>query len=309
MKRIVVMLATLMVVALSVGIYLYENQNPVFYPKPHQPTDTVEPAEQEPESFEPLTDEAISYTLQNEELNITYNGGADWINVPIDKELLFHGEYHGNGTELIEDSYILTENIAAFIYGEETNEEYVEKVLLKYSYDQGETWQDGVIAEALSGVRFRKVDFLHESFGYVVLSGGRTMSQEFSIAYLTHDGGATWEATAEPPTTRLLAFGSFIDEQTGFLSYGTINPEIPDVFVTQDGGKSWKQAQFNMPPQYMRVFVQAEDPEKHEDHLTVLLNQGPNGDYEGGKVKGEFRSEDNGLTWEFSREVQPDEQG
>ncbi|MEI3606591.1 oxidoreductase [Pseudogracilibacillus sp. SE30717A] len=309
MKRIAVFLATLMILALSIGIYLYENQNPIYYPKPTNPIETVEPAEQEPESFEPLTDEAISYTLQNDELNITYNGGADWINVPIDKELLFHGEYHGNGTELIEDSYILTENIAAFIYGEETNQEYVEKVLLKYSYDRGETWQDGVIAEALSGVRFRKVDFLNESFGYVVLSGGRTMSQEFSIVYLTHDGGATWEATAEPPTTRLIAFGSFIDEQTGFLSYGTINPEIPDVFVTQDGGKSWKQAQFNMPPEYVRVFVQAEDPEKHEDYLTVLLNQGPNGDYEGGKVKGEFRSEDNGLTWEFFREVQPDEQG
>ena len=308
MKRIAVFLATLMVIALSIGIYLYENKNPISFPKLPEPTETVDPADQEPETFDPVTDDAISYTLQKDELNITYNGGADWINVPIDKESLFHGEYHGNGTELIEDSYVLTENLAAFIYGEETNEEYVDKVLLKYSHDQGETWQDGVITEDFLAVRFRKVDFLHESFGYVVLSGGRTMSQEFSIVYLTHDGGATWEATAEPPTTRLIAFGSFIDEQTGFLSYGTINPEEPDVYVTQDGGKSWEQAQFNMPPQYERVFVQAEDPEKHEDHLTVHVNQGSSGDYEGGKVKGEFISEDNGLTWEFSREVGPDEQ-
>ena len=95
----------------------------------------------------PLTNELISYTSQNDELNITYNGGADWIPVPIDKELLLHGEYYWSGTELMEDSYVLTENIAAFIYGEETNQEYVDKMLLKYSHDNGKIRQDGVITE------------------------------------------------------------------------------------------------------------------------------------------------------------------
>ena len=39
-----------------------------------------------------------------------------------------------------------------------------------------------------------------------------------------------------------------------------------------------------------------------EEELTVLLNQGPNGDYEGGRVKGKFVSNDNGKTWIFQKE-------
>jgi hypothetical protein len=51
----------------------------------------------------------------------------------------------------------------------------------------------------------------------------------------------------------------------------------------------------------------AEVPFQEDDHLTVLINQGPNGDYLGGKVKGKFISSDNGKTWAFSMEVLPNE--
>lgn len=133
------------------------------------------------------------------------------------------------------------------------------------------------------------------------------MSQEYSTAFLTYDGGETWEATADPPTTRLIANGGFIDETTGFLSYGTINPEEPDFYVTQDGGSTWDKAIFNIPEKYDKIFAQAEVPVKEENHLAILVNQGHNGDYQGGRVKGKFISKDNGLTWDFSMEVLPDE--
>lgn len=133
------------------------------------------------------------------------------------------------------------------------------------------------------------------------------MSQEYSVVYVTRDGGETWKATVDPPTTRLLAFGGFVNDTTGFLSYGTVNPEEPDVYVTQDAGETWVYAVFNLPKKYESIFVQAEVPIKDGEYLSVLVNQGPNGDYRGGHIKGEFISEDNGLTWEFSREVEPDE--
>ncbi|NRG48323.1 oxidoreductase, partial [Bacillus sp. CRN 9] len=50
-----------------------------------------------------------------------------------------------------------------------------------------------------------------------------------------------------------------------------------------------------------------EIPFKEGDHLAVLVNQGPNGDYDGGKVKGKFTSEDNGKTWDFAEEVKLNE--
>ena len=161
-----------------------------------------------------------------------------------------------------------------------------QSVLLKYSRDKGDTWQDSVITDSFPPMRFRKVDFLNESFGYAILTGDRTMSQEYSTVFLTHDGGETWGRTAELPTTSLIAFGSFVDEQTGYLSYGTINPEEPDVYLTQNGGDTWTQAQFDIPEKYEHIFVQAEEPIKEKDYLSVLVNQGPNGDFAGGKVKG-----------------------
>jgi|SRR5699024_618941 len=307
MKKIMISLSSFIVAVLIIGTYMYEKQDPISLPEIPEPKDTTD-FDQEEETLQPVTDETVSYTLEGEELHITYNEGDDWIQVPIDKDLLFQGEYQGNETELIEDSYILSEDIVAFLYAEETNEEQIYKILLSYSRDQGKTWEDSVITDSFSPMRFRKVDFLDDQFGYVILSGGRTMSQEYSIVYVTHDGGKSWQATEEPPTTRMLAFGSFVDEETGFLSYGTINPEEPEVYVTQNGGDSWEQAVFKIPEEFEDVFVQAEEPVKEDGHLSVLVNQGPNGDYEGGMVKGKFISEDNGLTWEFDEEVESNEE-
>jgi photosystem II stability/assembly factor-like uncharacterized protein len=305
MRKFFVLLSVLMVAVLIIGTYMYEKQAPVMLPQQSQPNVEVE-RQPEVEELQPVNKETISYTLQKEELNITYNRGKDWIEVPIDKHLLFQGEYQGNEETLIDDSYILTEGCTAFLYAKDISTG-AQEILLKYTHDQGETWQDSVITDSFPPMRFRKADFLNASFGYVILSGDRTMSQEYSIVYLTHDGGETWEATTDPPATRLIAAGGFVDEQTGFLSYGTINPEQPEVYVTRDGGDTWNEADFQMPEKYRPVFVQAEVPVREGDHLSVLVNQGPNGDYEGGKIKGKFLSEDNGLTWDFSMEVDPDE--
>lgn len=303
MKKIIIWLSAIIMLILVIGTYMYEKQHPIDYPGQTQPVNEIE---QQPEVLNPVDNETISYTLQKDELNLTYNNGEDWLEVPIEKKLLFQGEYQGNETELIKDSYLLTENRVAFLYAEENAEE-TQSVLLKYSLDQGDTWQESLITDSFSLMRFRKIDFLNETFGYAILSGDRTMSQEYSIVYLTHDNGVTWKSTAELPTTRLIASGSFTDEQTGFLSYGTINPEKPDVYFTEDGGNTWDQAEFNVPEKYQEVFVQAEVPIEEGKGLSVLVNQGPNGDYQGGKVKGKFISEDNGLTWDFSEEVDSDE--
>jgi hypothetical protein len=93
----------------------------------------------------------------------------------------------------------------------------------------------------------------------------------------------------------------------GFLSFGILNPVEPDLYVTQDGGNSWRKANIMIPEKYYEIFVMAEVPFQEADHLAVFINQGPNGDYLGGKVKGEFISNDNGKTWEYSKELLPNE--
>ena len=251
-----------------------------------------------------LTEDSIGYSLQSDELNITYNNGKSWTTVPVAISDLFSGEYNGNQQELIENSFVLNKERAAFLYTDGQNLAS-QRVVLKYSMDQGNTWQDGVVSEQFPVLRFRKVAFLNDQFGYVILSGDRTMSQEYSVVFITNDGGVTWKETNDSGVTRLISDGGFIDETTGFLSFGTINPEEPDFYVTQNSGESWTKSNIQIPTEFKQIFVTAEIPFKEDDHLAVLINQGPNGDYQGGKVKGKFISTDNGLNWTFQKEVVP----
>ncbi|MEW8986109.1 MAG: oxidoreductase, partial [Bacillus sp. (in: firmicutes)] len=294
MKKFLIGLASIMMIGIMLATVIYQTNTQISKPELEQLEEKIQKEAKEPqlEKLMPIYEDAssgIGYSLQNDQLQITYDNGANWASVPIGKESLFSGEYTGNKEELIQNSYILTKDRALFL-----NTNY--KLQYVISFDQGKTWQNSTITETYPFIRFRKIDFLSENFGYVIVSGDRTMSSEWSSIFITIDGGATWTETNRPDTTRLVADGGFVDEKTGFLSFGILNPEKPDLYVTQDGGISWNQAQITIPAEYDKIFVIAESPSKEENKLAMLINQGPNGDYLGGKIKGKFISTDNGLT-------------
>ncbi|NYE04311.1 photosystem II stability/assembly factor-like uncharacterized protein [Bacillus niacini] len=129
---------------------------------------------------------------------------------------------------------------------------------MKYSLNQGDTWEDSVVTAQYPPIRFRKVEFLNDTFGYVIISGDRTMSQEWTTVYITNDGGRQWKETTHPGVTRLIYDGGFVDENTGFLSLGILNPVEPDLYITQDRGNSWSKATIVIPEKYHEIFVMAE---------------------------------------------------
>lgn len=69
-----------------------------------------------------------------------------------------------------------------------------------------------IVYENAPAIRFRKVDFPTDKFGYVILSGDRTMSHEWSATFITNDGGKTFHEAAYSGTTRLIYDGGFVDE-------------------------------------------------------------------------------------------------
>jgi len=308
LKTILISVCGFMIIALIMTLFNYENLIRFIPARSHSQVTGAQGRPKQPQSelLRPVTNDMISYTLQKNELNITYDHGKNWVKVPVEQDQLFAGEYNGNKQELIDGSYMLTEHRAAFLHSDGANTEN-KSVVLTYSLDHGKTWKNATVTTSFTAMRFRKVRFINEHFGYVILSGDRTMSQESSRVFLTQDGGHSWKETASTGVTQLISDGGFVNESTGFLSFGTINPENPELYVTEDGGKSWSKAVFTMPKKYLKIFVTAEIPTIEGNHLAVFVNQGPNGDYEGGKVKGKFISEDNGRTWVFSEEVQPDE--
>lgn len=52
-------------------------------------------------------EDSIGYSLQNNQLNITYDNGKSWTTVPVGISELFSGEYNGNQQELIVNSFVL----------------------------------------------------------------------------------------------------------------------------------------------------------------------------------------------------------
>src|SRR5690625_2159738 len=304
MKKIIIGVASLIMIGLIAGLFLYERSNQI-----ESPQEIIQKPISKPKQLQPIyVDEHVGYALQNNELHITLNQGKDWLTVPIEKDQLFNGNYNGNKQNLIEQSYIISKDRMAFLYldagvGSVENN----RLLVTYSFDQGNTWEDSVVAESHPAIGFRKVNFLSEQFGYVIVSGERVVSQEASYIYTTNDGGEHWRLTNHPDTTSLVYDGGFVDELTGFLSVGYTNPTMPELHVTQDGGDNWSEANINVPTEFSEIFLIAEMPFKEADHLVVLVNQGPNGDYKGGRVKGKFISQDQGSTWEFAEEVDPDE--
>lgn len=307
MEKFILIVSLFMIISLGIATFFYEKSvsiMPMQQVQQNQINDAAQEEEREIE-FHAVTNDPISYSLQYDELHVTHNSGGDWTKVPVEKAQLFRGEYSGNKQRLIENSYLLMEERTSFIFSE--GDEVGESLFIMQTLDQGETWEKISVGGPFPSLRFRKIDFVNADFGYVIVTGERTMSFEASYVFVTKDGGQHWEETNHPATNSIMEGGIFLDESQGFLSFGGFTPQVPQLYVTQDGGESWTESIIHVPEEYIEIFIVAETPEKEDELLTVLLNQGTNGDYKGGEVKGKFISEDEGQTWEFVMEVEPNE--
>lgn len=289
----------LLLIAVLVSTFHFKNTGIIETPgKGLEHSGSHEIEQPQTKQLQPVDDQAITYSLQNNALHITFDQGESWKTVPIEKHQLFNERHRGSKEELLDHSYVLTKERAAFIYWENG------KVFVVYSLDQGETWEEAVVVDAYPLFGFGKVDFITDEFGYVLLTGERVVAQEQSNFYVTSDGGRTWGEINHPEIMSLVQDGGFVDEDTVFLSVGSFNPDKPNLHVSQDGGTTWSEAEVNVPKEYEEIFLIAEMPTKEEEHLEMLVNQGPNGDYKGGIIKGKFISTDHGGTWEFVEEIE-----
>lgn len=245
------------------------------------------------------------YEIVDDTVRVTYNDGADWIDVPATVETFFEGDYVGSEDELIEGSYVITPERTAFIIGGR------ESIRLLQTTDQGKSWEENVIDDQLPGVRKKLLGFTSDQNGYLIVTGDRTMSSEMNRVLKTEDGGNSWHiAGGVEETSRLVTDGGFINDDLGFMSFGAVNvndqPPKPSLFRTNDGGSSWEQVEVPIPDEYKGIFTVAEMPVFHEGKGTLIVNQGPDGDYVGGKVRAKFTSEDEGKTWTLASLVDPD---
>ncbi len=109
--------------------------------------------------------------------------------------------------------------------------------------DAGLKWDHSSVfslsgAEEPSGA---SLSFVNEKTGYLMLRLPSGSNSSRGALFRTDDGGFTWRLMPTPPIGDQIRFFS---EQNGWLSGG---PSGSDLFVTRDGGRSWK-AQSVTPP-------------------------------------------------------------
>lgn len=263
------------------------------------------------ESLEDYQEEAgieafdgAKYEIKDGVLRVKYDNGQKWVEVPVGLEDLAVDE---NGRrpelELVDGTYVISPQETAFL---------LNGLRVLISNDEGETWDTVTVSDqGLPGERFKKLGFTSDKDGYLIITGDKTMSWEAHFIFKTNDGGKTWHS-AKPVEneSKLVTAGGFVTDQLGFLSFGELRyedqPPVPNLYRTTNGGEQWEHIKVPIPEEYKGYFTIAELPSFKGNEGTLLVNQGPSGDYMGGKVLAKFASTDEGKTWVFTGLVDPD---
>jgi photosystem II stability/assembly factor-like uncharacterized protein len=216
---------------------------------------------------------------------------------------IFSGEANGSEQQLLDGSYVITPKITAFALNQGT--------WVLVSRDKGKSWSRTLVSDKLPSIRMLKLGFTSDLNGYLIVTGDKTMSWEANFIFKTNDGGQSWNNVGSVDGVfNLVTDGGFINDQLGFISFGELRyegkPPVPNLYRTTDGGANWERVEVPIPEEYQGYFTIAEIPTFHGTEGILLVNQGPQGDYLGGKVLAKFTSKDQGKTWSFTGLVDPD---
>lgn len=263
--------------------------------------------EEEYRSEIPYKKEQYTYKIDDRKCYVSYDKGITWREVPISLEVLVSvGDGRPYYNQLQEGRYIISPEKTAFIHGGAMEN----PLTITYSEDMGNTWNSKEVSGTLYGTRLKFLSFPTANLGYVVATGERTMSQEAQVIYRTSDGGITWEEVGYEPSTWLLQAAGFIDQDIGFMSYPKVEGAETNFYRTEDGGRTFEPIILPvLEEEWMghtfEPFIQPETPYIENGELFLLVGQGPQGDFKGGRLMAKLKSIDGGKTWTFLEYLEP----
>ena len=224
--------------------------------------------------------------------------GADgvWQEVPITLDELFE---RGDGmdgilTSLPPGSYQVDENKIVFAYG---GDNAVPFSVVFYD-EESQSFKKSVVTYEFFGGRKIYVDFPENGQeGFLIFTGERVVWHEMSFLFRTGDGGKSWQLVGSVPDVLMdghpLTTGAkFINNSVGFFTIRS--SDEPDIWRTQDGGKTWEYQELTDAPEYYSI---AYAPEVHGDILCLYVGMEDYSEYGGTKAK--YESTDQGRTWEY----------
>ncbi len=99
-----------------------------------------------------------------------------------------------------------------------------------------------------------------------------------TFIYITEDGGKTWQKQEEAPPEQdwhdLLEYGTFLSRDIGIISYDFHSKAAnePNVYLTTDGGKSWRPLYVVVPDSVMDAYAKAGKPFYDGEKINIPIN-------------------------------------
>ncbi len=225
--------------------------------------------------------------------------GADgvWKEVPVTLEELYGrgDEMDGKQTSLQAGSYQVDEKKIVFAYGGSNTVPFS----VVFYEEESRSFKKSVVTYDYFGGRKIYVDFPENGQeGFLVFTGERVVWQETTILFHTTDGGKSWQyvGPAGPDAMTeghsLTTGAVFINNRVGFLTIR--DSETPDIWRTEDGGKTWERQNLPEVPDY---YCMAYAPEERDGVLCLYVGMEEYSEYGGSKAK--YESRDEGKTWEY----------
>jgi hypothetical protein len=253
------------------------------------------------------------YQIKDNFLSVTYDGGAKFINVPVDITKLPLVDNGTTGTQtLSRGSYVVSTSTTAFLYGGTTSGTSKTPLTVVYSTDLGSQWTTCEIDNEY-GAQYYYLEFFDESNG-VIVAEYRGDDSTYSKIYITSNGGSSWTTAGQGPSTGSLKGVKFISAKTGFFAYEYDENVDSNLYKTTDGAKTFEKIYLSEQKlesavaaaagdgaTWSSVFREATVPvlDKNSD-IIVYLTQGTENIYNNGRTAAKYISTDRGVTFKYS---------
>lgn len=250
------------------------------------------------------------------EYGLVYYGKRDW---GFNTEGIVNVDEEGNEQQTIDvTSNIIGYTVSLFVPGKEN-----EYTPVRYNLKNNSDWSKSttVPKENNSENNSQKLNndnvefYLSKEVGYRLDITGAAAGSRFYSLSGTVDGGKTWEVINGDPFIGMSGVASeitFINNKLGFSCLSHSGGANGELYRTEDGGLSYKQITF--PVHEVKLDGSATIspfdfpgmPYEQDGTLNMLVGQGADGDYNGDS-KVLYQSKDQGITWEFIKEVEKEQ--
>jgi photosystem II stability/assembly factor-like uncharacterized protein len=119
--------------------------------------------------------------------------------------------------------------------------------------DSGRTWKSITVSAPVVG----SISFINPREGWLATSEGAFAGSNAVSIYSSTDGGGTWTRVVSVPSdssnSGLPFAGSkdtitFLNSTTGWITGGILTTDTLFLYVTRDGGRTWRQEKLSLPP-------------------------------------------------------------